>query len=130
MPRLEQRLRARADTPAVTARRNPMAKNLVLMVLKEIRDELRNTREELSRRIDATNARLDAANSRLDATNGSLGDVVQRLGHLEGGMLDLAEQQRFVVGYVRAISARDHRFAADLAELRSRVEALETRDPR
>ena len=75
-------------------------KETTLTVLREIRDEIR------------------ATNERLDATN-------ERLGHVELGLLDLAEQQRFVVRYLRAGSDRDHRFEQDLAALRTRVEALE-----
>ena len=88
-------------------------KDTTLLVLREIRDEMRSThdeirtlREELTQRIDGTN---------------------ERLGQLEIGFLDIAQQQRFVVRYLRAMSERDHRFEADLTVLRARVEAIETR---
>lgn len=87
-------------------------KDTTLAVLREIRDEIR------------------ATNSRLDATNSNLGSMNERLGHVELGLLDLAEQQRFVVRYLRAGSDRDHRFEQDLAALRSRVDALEAARPR
>jgi hypothetical protein len=45
-------------------------------------------------------------------------------------LVELAEQQRFVVRYLRTLTTRDHRFEADMADLRARVEALESRDPR
>jgi hypothetical protein len=64
--------------------------DITVEILKEIRDEIRGT-----------NARLDAANGRLDTTNGRLDAVEQtlsnRLGAVETTLLDLAEQQRFVV---------------------------------
>jgi chromosome segregation ATPase len=99
-------------------------KSLTLAVLTEIRDEIRSTRVELSARIDATNQRLDAVNERLDGTN-------ERLGAVEQGLLELAEQQRFVVRHLRGSSARDRRVDAELDNLRLRLDALESRrDPR
>jgi len=83
--------------------------DLTLTVSREIRDGVR----ELGTRIDTTNERLDAAILTLD--------------HMELGLLELAEQQRFVVRYLRAGAERDHRFEVDLAALRARVEALEAR---
>jgi len=88
-------------------------KDTTLVVLREIRDEIRATREDLGQRIEATNTRLDGTNERLSL--------------LEVGFLDIAQQQRFVVRYLRAMSERDHRFEEDLAALRARVEAIEAR---
>ena len=78
-------------------------KNLTLAVLTEIRDEIRSTRVELSARIGA----------------------------VEQGLLELAEQQRFVVRHLRGSSARGRRVDAELDNLRLRMDALESRrDPR
>jgi septal ring factor EnvC (AmiA/AmiB activator) len=74
--------------------------DLTVKILREIRDEIRNT------------------NQRLDQTN-------QRLDKVDGTLLDLAEQQRFVVRYVKALSERDSRMDVDVADLRARVEVLE-----
>ena len=95
-------------------------KDITLEVLREIRDEIRSMRGDFTERIDATNAGIHETNERLGGTN-------ERLGEVEIGLLDIAQQQRFVVRYLRAMSERDHRFEADLAALRTRVEAIEGR---
>lgn len=74
-------------------------------ILREIRDEARQT-----------NARLD--------------QVVVRLEGLDSTMGEMAEQQRFVVRYVKALSERDQRLGDEVGDLRRRVERLEQRlDP-
>jgi len=74
-------------------------------MLREIRDEARQT-----------NARLD--------------QVVFRLEGLESTMGETAEQQRFVVRYVKELSERDQRLGDEVGDLRRRVEHLEQRlDP-
>lgn len=83
--------------------------DLTLQVLRQIRDE-----------IVSTNARLDVANERLEVTN-------ERLGHVETTLQELAGQQAFVSKFVRSLAARDRDLAADVDELRDRVEALERR---
>lgn len=67
--------------------------DLTLEVLKQIRDEIIGTRRDLGARIDQTNERLDSTNHRLSA--------------VETTLLDLAEQQRFVVRHLGTLSARD-----------------------
>ena len=59
--------------------------DLTMMILREIRDEIRKTNE----RLDSTNERLDGMTHRADATN-------ERLDKVEGALLDLTQQQRFV----------------------------------
>ncbi len=95
---------------------------LMLGVLREIRDELRETRVDLTSRLDETNARLDVTNARLDETN-------QRLGHLELTMVDLAQQQTFVVRWLKAGTRRDRQIENDLVKLAARVDAIEARMP-
>lgn len=87
--------------------------DLTLAVLREIRDELKSTRDELK----STRADLSA---RIDETN-------ERLSGLEGGMQELAVQQRFVVQWLKAGTPRDRRLETDVAELRARVGVLEER---
>jgi hypothetical protein len=72
---------------------------------------------------DATNERLGGVNERLDSTN-------ERLGAVEQGLLELAEQQMFVVRPLRGSSARDRRVDAELDNLRLRLDALESRRDR
>jgi chromosome segregation ATPase len=95
---------------------------LTLTILTEIRDEIRSTRHDLNARLDQTNARLDQTNVRLDETN-------QRLGHLETTMSELAQQQTFVVRWLKAGTRRDRRIEQDLVKLTARVDALEARSP-
>ena len=102
----------------------PKPKNLVLEVLREIREELRTTRQELSSRLDATREELSG---RIDATRAELSSGI---GATNAAMLELAQQQRFIVAHFRALTERDHRFDAELTELRVRVAALESREPR
>ena len=94
--------------------------SLTVQVLREIRDDIRLLRTDLIHRIDATNARLDDTNGRLDVAN-------TRLDHLDTTMMEMSEQQRFVVRYTRTISEREGRSEREIAELRTRMEILEAR---
>ena len=87
--------------------------DITVEILKEIRDEIRGT-----------NARVDATNGRLDTMEHVLSN---RLGAVETTLLDLAEQQRFVVRYTKAISERDNRIEPRLSSLESRVDKLESK---
>lgn len=82
--------------------------SLTVHILREIRDELALTRTELSARIDETNTRM---------------------GHVEGTLVDLAQQQRFVVRHLSALTSRDRALEADVEDLRTRVDAIEKRFP-
>jgi len=88
---------------------------LTLTVLLEIRDEIRTTNV----RLDETRNELGA---RIDQTN-------DRLGHIETAMLDLAEQQSFVVQWLKAGTNRDRRLEEDLIKLTARLAAVEARLP-
>ncbi len=101
--------------------------DITVEILKDIRDEIRGVRGEVrdlradtNQRLDATNQRLDVTNQRLDATN-------QRLGLVEATLLDLAEQQRFVVRYTKAISERGTSLEPRVSALETRVEKLESK---
>ena len=87
--------------------------DITVEILKDIRDGIRGT-----------NARVDTTNSRLDTMEHALSE---RLGAVETTLLDLAEQQRFVVRYTKAISERDTRLEPRLSALESRVEKLESK---
>jgi hypothetical protein len=94
--------------------------DITVEILKEIRDEIRGT----NARVDATNGRLDTTNGRLDTMEHVLS---QRLGAVETALLDLAEQQRFVVRYTKAISERDTGIEPRLSALEGRVDKLESK---
>lgn len=64
--------------------------DITVEILKDIRDEIRGTNQRLEN-VEST--------------------VTTRLGAVEHALLDLAEQQRFVVRYTKAMAERDSRLA-------------------
>jgi chromosome segregation ATPase len=86
-----------------------MASDITVEILKDIRDELRGSREELR----SMHAEQVQTNHRLDI--------------VETTLLDLADQQRFVVRYLRAISERDTRLEPRVSSLEARVDKLESK---
>ena len=84
--------------------------DVTVEILKGIRDEIRGLRADTNQRFDETNERLD-----------------KRLHTVETALLDLAEQQRFVVRYTRAISERESRLEPRVVDLQTRVEKLESK---
>jgi len=88
-------------------------RDMTVEILRQIRDEIRATRTDLSGRLDQTNERLDV--------------VTARLGTMEGALLDVAEQQRFVVRWLRAGTRRDKQLEKRVDQVEARVDALETR---
>lgn len=95
-------------------------------ILKQIRDELIRTRTDLGARIDAVRTELGA---RIDETNARIDETNTRVGSVETTLLDLAEQQRFVVRHLSTLAARDRRIEDAVDELRTRVDAIEERLP-
>jgi hypothetical protein len=87
--------------------------DVTVEILEDIRDEIRGSNQ----RLDATNQRLDAVEKTID----------QRLGAVETTLLDLAEQQRFVVRYTKLLSERDSRLELRVGDLETRVDKLESR---
>src|SRR5580692_1472970 len=101
-------------TPLLTSKEMSMAgSDITIEILKDIRDEIRGVRIELGARLDVTNERLDTNNQRLDL--------------VESTLLDLAEQQRFVVRYTKAISERDAHLEPRVSVLEARVDKLESK---
>jgi cob(I)alamin adenosyltransferase len=88
---------------------------LTLAVLREIRDEL----VSLGGRVDDTRRELSSG---IDVTN-------SRLSHVESAVLELAQQQTFVVRWIKAGSRRERRLETDLLKLEKRVDAIEARLP-
>ena len=82
-------------------------------ILKDIRDGIRQT-----------NARLDLTNQRLDGVESTIN---HRLGAVEVTLLELAEQQRFVARYTKAISERGIGIESRVLDLETRVDKLETK---
>jgi chromosome segregation ATPase len=86
-----------------------MASDLTVEILRDIREEMRGTREE----IRGMRAEQVQTNHRLDI--------------VETTLLDLADQQRFVVRYLRAISERDTKLEPRVTSLEARVDKLESK---
>jgi hypothetical protein len=80
-----------------------MSSDITVMILREIRDEVRLTRIDLAARIDTTNHRIDALSDRLDGIHANL-----------SARLD-AHDARF--------DAQDARFYAKLDQLRDETRA-------
>ena len=90
---------------------------LTLAVLRDIRDEIKCTRTELREELAGTREELNATRVGLSA----------RLGAVESTLLELAEQQRFVVRYTKTLSERGLRTGTDVEQLGGRVDDLERR---
>ena len=86
-----------------------MASDITVEILKDIRDEMRASREELR----GMHAEQVQTNHRLDI--------------VETTLLDLADQQRFVVRYLRAMSERDNPLEPRVSSLEARVDKLESK---
>ncbi|MGE0791569.1 MAG: hypothetical protein AB7S26_38190 [Sandaracinaceae bacterium] len=100
------------------------AENLTVEILKQIREEIvkngariDHVRTELSARID--HVRIDLG-ERIDG-------VAARVAVVEGAVLEIAEQQRFVVLHLGALTERDRRLETEVDALRGRVDAIEER---
>jgi predicted transcriptional regulator len=81
--------------------------DLTIRLLEQIRDQ-----------VTSTNARFDALDARIDQLDAKLTDRGDRL---DAAMQELAEQQRFIVRGMRALTERDRRFEKELATLRARL---------
>jgi predicted nucleic acid-binding Zn-ribbon protein len=121
----------------------------VIELLTRIRDGVHQLRADLVSRIDQTNARLDQTNAKLDRTNAKLDQTrTEFLAKLEETRADLAGQigqtnerldqtnerlgrlERSVstlTGHVGTLADRGLRIEDDVADLRRRVEVLESR---
>jgi hypothetical protein len=80
--------------------------DLIIQILKSIRDEVSSVRTELGARIDVTNHRLDETNQRLDVTNErleSFGDrVVESEMRPATAIIDLHGTVRELVDVMRS----------------------------
>jgi len=102
--------------------------DITIELLKNIRDDIRTGNQWLETVESTLNQRLGALestfNHRLESVESTLN---VRLGAVESTLLDLAEQQRFVVRYTKAISERDARLDLRMTSLEARVDKLESK---
>ena len=102
--------------------------DLTRAILVEIRDEIRSTKDELRSEVGGLRSELAVTRgqlrSELAATREELCD---RITALDSTMHELAQQQRFVVKYTRALAERGTRNDDEIADLRARVDAIEAK---
>jgi len=87
--------------------------DITVEILKDIRDDIRGVRTEFREEIAGVRTELQKH--------------TERFGVVEKALLDLAEQQRFVVRYTKAISERDSRLEPRMSALEARVDKLESK---
>lgn len=104
--------------------------NLTVHVLREIRDEIIATRTELRTELRDVRTELQSVRTELRTEIHDMSDRVDaRFVMVETTLRDLAEQQRFVVRHLGALTTRDRKIESDVDELRDRVDAIEKRLP-
>jgi hypothetical protein len=84
--------------------------DVTIEILKDIRDEIRGVRSELGQEI-----------------RGLRDDTNQRFHEVETAILDLAEQNRFIVRYTKALSERHGDVEPRVSALEDRVDKLESK---
>jgi len=102
--------------------------DITIEVLKDIRSEIRNTNQRLGSVESTLSQKLDSVESslarRLESVESTLN---HRFGAVESTLLDLAEQQRFVVRYTKTIAERGGRLDGRVSALEARVDELESK---
>lgn len=97
--------------------------DITVEILKDIRGELRATNQRLA----TVEVQLGGVQEQLGGMQQQLGGMQQQLGVVGTALLDLAEQQRFVVRYTKVLSERDSRLDARMSALETRVDRLESK---
>ena len=98
--------------------------DMTVEILKDIRDDMRGMRTELRDEIHGVRTEL---REELGGVRAELRIHTERFGVVESALRDLAEQQRFVVRYTKALSERDSRLEGRVISLESRVDKLESK---
>ncbi len=104
--------------------------DITVEILKDIRSEIRTTNQRLGtveEQLGDVRNEIRTTNQRLGTVEEQLGGVQQQLVVMGTALLDLAEQQRFVVRYTKAPSERDVRLEGRVSSLESRVDKLESK---
>jgi hypothetical protein len=108
--------------------------DITIEILKDIRDATRATNlrldsmeSSLGGRLDVVTGRLDVVAERLDVVAARVDVATQRLDMVETTLLDLAQENRFVVRYLRAMFERHADLEPRVSALESRVDKLESK---
>ncbi len=118
-----------------------MESEVAIELLKNIRDEIRETRVSLSERIDATNTRIDAmdqridgrlesTNSRIDGTNTRLERLERRQVEMEVRLATEIVALNGAVGKLVETLQADRGVRVTVRDHEKRITALEKRPPR
>ena len=98
--------------------------DITVEILKDIRDDIRGVRTEFREQIAGVRTEF---REQIAGVRTELQKHTERFGVVEKALLDLAEQQRFVVRYTKAMSERDSRLEPRLSALEARVDKLESK---
>jgi uncharacterized coiled-coil DUF342 family protein len=98
--------------------------DITVEILKDIRDEIRGVRTELREEVHGVRGEVRELTTEVHELRA---DTNKRFDVVETTLLDLAQQQRFVVRYVKAISERDGTLEPRVSALEGRVEKLESK---
>jgi hypothetical protein len=113
--------------------------DITVEILKDIRDDIRGVRTELREEIRGVRTELgEAIHGVRTELREAIHGVRTELGAelrihtesfvvVETALRDLAEQQRFVVRYTKALAERDIRLEGRVSSLETRVDKLESK---
>jgi hypothetical protein len=101
--------------------------DITIEILKDIRDATRATNVRLDSMESSLTGRLDGVTERIDIVAARVDVATQRLNIVSTTLLDLAQQNRFVVRYLRAMSERHDDVEPRVSALESRVDKLESK---
>ena len=101
---------------------------ITVEILRDIRDEIRGVRTEVREQIGGLRKEVheEIGALRTELHDGIRGTNAQ-LDVVETTLLDLAEQQRFIVRYTRVLAERDSRIEGRVGDLELRVDKLESK---
>lgn len=101
---------------------------LTVSILREIRDELRTTRTDLGTELRAVREEFREGLSTLRHDLGSrIDENTRRMELVENTLLELAQQQRFVVRWLKGRSRHDRRVDDELVGIKGRLDVVERR---
>ena len=79
----------------------------------------------LNERFDGLNARFDGLNERFDDLNGRVDANGRNIEAVHSTLVEMKEQNQFVVRYLKALTERDSQIGTEVARLKHRVDVLE-----
>lgn len=97
--------------------------HVMVELLREICDEIRNVRSEVKELRSDTNERFGGVRGELRALRN---ETTERFGLVETSLLDLVEHHGLLVRYTRAIAERDTHLER-MSALEARVDKLESK---